>query len=401
MNIVLFAHPTFLGSASMPRYTQWLADGMAARGHRVRIWAPQPGFHALPVPERLKKWMGYLDQFAMFPRWARRQMAALPADTLYVFSDHSLGPWVPLVAARPHVIHCHDLLAQHSALGRVPLNRPGWSGRLYQRYIRRGFAQGRRFIAISKRTEQDLRGFVGPAPTIEVVYNGVNPQFVPAKDVTAQRAALGRRLGIDLSRGFLLHVGVNVWYKNRAGVLAMVDRWRRSTPEGLPLLMVGPPPPDALASQRLAMHAPNEVHFLSKVDDDVLIGLYGTATAFLFPSIAEGFGWPIAEAMASGCPVITTDAAPMNEVGGSAAFYVPPADAKAPADAAWAVAAAGVIAKVLALSPLERLVAVDRGLSQVRRFDSEGALDRIEAIYRQTLAANAAAQPAAARQSAT
>lgn len=401
MNIVLFAHPTFLGSASMPRYTQWLADGMAARGHRVRIWAPQPGFHALPVPERLKKWMGYLDQFAVFPRWVRRQMAALPADTLYVFSDHSLGPWVPLVAARPHVIHCHDLLAQHSALGRVPLNRPGLSGRLYQRYIRQGFAQGRRFIAISKKTEQDLRGFVGPAPACEVVYNGVNPQFVPAKDVTAQRAALGRRLGIDLSRGFLLHVGVNVWYKNRAGVLAMVDRWRRSTPEGLPLLMVGPPPPDALASQRLAMHAPNEVHFLSKVDDDVLIGLYGTATAFLFPSIAEGFGWPIAEAMASGCPVITTDAAPMNEVGGSAAFYVPPADANAPADAAWAVAAAGVIAKVLALSPLERQVAVDRGLSQVRRFDSESALDRIEAIYRQALATPAAAQPAAARQSAT
>ena len=54
MNLVLFAHPTFLGSASMPRYTQWLADGMAARGHTVRIWAPQPGFYALPVPARLK-----------------------------------------------------------------------------------------------------------------------------------------------------------------------------------------------------------------------------------------------------------------------------------------------------------------------------------------------------------
>ena len=401
MNLVLFAHPTFLGSASMPRYTQWLADGMAARGHTVRIWAPQPGFHALPVPERLKKWMGYLDQFAVFPRWVRRQMAAQPADTLYVFTDHSLGPWVPLAASRPHVIHCHDLLAHHSALGRVPLNRTSASGRVYQRYIRQGFAQGRRFIAISKKTEQDLRGFVGPSPTIEVVYNGVNPQFVPAKDIVAERAALGRKLGIDLSRGFLLHVGVNTWYKNRTGVLAMVDRWRRSTPVGLPLLMVGPPPPDALASQRLAMHAPSEVHFLSKVEDDVLIGLYGTATAFLFPSIAEGFGWPIAEAMASGCPVITTDAAPMNEVGGSAAFYVPPADANAPADAAWTAAAAEVITKVLALSPLERQLAVDKGLSQVRRFDSESALDRIEAIYRQTLATPAAVRPAATPQSAT
>ncbi|MGJ7490975.1 glycosyltransferase [Variovorax sp. ZT4R33] len=401
MNIVLFAHPTFLGSASMPRYTQWLADGMAARGHTVRVWAPQPGFYGLPVPPRLKKWMGYLDQFGVFPRWVRRQMAAQPADTLYVFSDHSLGPWVPLAASQPHVIHCHDLLAQHSALGRVPLNRPGLSGRLYQRYIRQGFAQGRRFIAISKKTEQDLRGFVGPAPVVEVVYNGVNPQFGPARDIPAQRLALSRRLGIDLSRGFLLHVGVNVWYKNRAGVLAMVDRWRRSTPEGLPLLMVGPPPPDTLASQRLAMHAPSEVHFLSKVDDDVLIGLYGTATAFLFPSIAEGFGWPIAEAMASGCPVITTDAAPMNEVGGDAAFYVPPADVAAPADAAWTAAGSAVIAQVLALSPEARQAAVARGLAQVRHFDSEAALDRIEALYRQALAAPAAVPPGVARQSAT
>ena len=77
---------------------------------------------------------------------------------------------------------------------------------------------------------------------------------MPAKDITAERVALGRKLGIDLSRGFLLHVGVNTWYKNRTGVLAMVDRWRRSTPVGLPLLMVGPPPPDALASQRGGSH---------------------------------------------------------------------------------------------------------------------------------------------------
>lgn len=392
MNVVLFAHPDFLGSASMPRYTRWLADGLLQRGHTVRIWAPRPLFHAWPVPRRFKKWMGYLDQFVVFPRWVRREKARQPADTLYVFSDHALGPWVPLVAAQPHVIHCHDLLAQHSALGRVPLNRPGFTGRLYQRYIRNGFTQGRRFIAISKKTEQDLRGFIGPGPVCDVVYNGVNPQFHPAPDVAAGRIELGRKLGLDLSRGFLLHVGVDVWYKNRGGVLAMVDRWRRGTPQALPLLMIGPPPTDALVAQRLRMHAPDEVHFLSGVADEVLVGLYGTATAFLFPSIAEGFGWPIAEAMASGCPVITTDAAPMNEVAGDAAFYVPPADAAAPADAAWTAAAAAVLAQVVGLDDEARQSAIDHGLSQVRRFDSDAALDRIEAIYAQTLAARA--QPA-------
>jgi glycosyltransferase involved in cell wall biosynthesis len=388
MNIVLFAHPSFLGSASMPRYARWLAEGMRRRGHQVQVWAPEPKFYDWPVPRRLKKWMGYVDQFVVFPRWVRRQMAAQPPGTLYVFSDHALGPWVPLAASQPHVIHCHDLLAQHSALGRVPLNRTGASGRLYQRYIRDGFVQGRNFIAISKKTEQDLRGFIGTAPACQVIYNGVNPQFHPAADIAAQRGALGRMLGMDLSRGFLLHVGGNVWNKNRAGVLAMVDRWRRSTPEGLPLLLVGPSPSEALAAQRLAMHAPDEVHFLPRIEDEVLVGLYGTASAFLFPSIAEGFGWPNAEAMASACPVITTDAAPMNEVGGDAAFYVPPADPSAPADAAWTAAAAQVLAQVVGLSAEARRAAVERGLAQVRRFDSEAALDRIEAVYAQALASS-------------
>ena len=388
MNIVLFAHPLFIGHASMPRYTQWLVDGMTARGHRVQVWMPEPRVHDLPVPTRFKKWMGYIDQYLLFPRWVRRRMAAQPADTLYVFSDHALGPWVPLVAGRPHVIHCHDLLAQQSALGQVPQNPVSATGRVYQRYIRNGYTQGRVFIAISRKTEQELRTFIGPAPESHVVYNGVNPRFHPAADIEGQRAALGRQLGIDLSRGFVLHVGVNTWYKNRPGVLEIYDRWRHGAPaEALPLLMVGPPPPPALAAQHAASPNAADVHFLTGISDEVLVALYGVATVFLFPSIAEGFGWPIAEAMAAGCPVITTDAAPMTEVAGEAGFYIPPMDAPMSGGASWASRSAEVLDQVVALSPEARRDAIAHGFEQVRRFDSEAALDRIEAIYRKTLAA--------------
>jgi hypothetical protein len=127
---------------------------------------------------RLAKWAGYVDQYLLFPLRMRAEMAGDPAETLYVFCDQALGPWVPVAAHRAHVIHCHDLLALRSALGDVPENPTSWSGRAYQRYIRRGFSRGRHFISISQKTRADLHRFGGVTPlTSEVVYNGMNHPY--------------------------------------------------------------------------------------------------------------------------------------------------------------------------------------------------------------------------------
>ncbi|RZL41156.1 MAG: glycosyltransferase family 1 protein [Variovorax sp.] len=404
MKLVFFTHPPFLAISSMTRYASWLVDDMKRRGHEVQIWTPAPLvqiwtpaplFYRLPVPVRLKKWMGYIDQYVMFPLQVKWRLVRQPLDTLYVFADHALGPWVPLVAKRPHVVHCHDFLAQDSALGRIPHNPVSQTGRLYQRYIRNGFSQARAFIAISRKTKEDLMHVVDASSRCEVVYNGVNPRFQPTADVPAQRELLGRELGIDLSRGFVMHVGVNTWYKNRQGVLAAYEAWQLSrAPESgepaeaaaLPLLMIGPPPPEGLADIHARMSSTADVHFLSAVSDEQLAALYGAATVFLFPSIAEGFGWPIVEAMASGCPVITTGEAPMTEVAGSAAVLIPVSTLQdtedpAPWSTPWAARAGAALAQVANLSPAERQAMVARGLAQARHFDSAKALDRIEAIY--------------------
>jgi glycosyltransferase involved in cell wall biosynthesis len=398
MKLVFFTHPPFLAISSMTRYASWLVDDMRRRGHEVQIWTPAAAFYRLPVPARLKKWMGYIDQYVVFPVQVKWRLLRQPRATLYVFADHALGPWVPLVAKRPHVVHCHDFLAQDSALGRIPHNPVSQTGRLYQRYIRNGFSQARAFIAISQKTKDDLMDVVDPSSRCDVVYNGVNPRFKPAVDVPAQRAALSQALGIDLTRGFVMHVGVNTWYKNRQGVLAAYEAWRSGGTEGsdaagvadasdaVPLLMIGPPPPEGLAALQARMRSAADIHFLSAVSDEQLAALYGAATVFLFPSIAEGFGWPIVEAMASGCPVITTGAAPMTEVAGSAAVLIPVSTVQdtedpAPWTTPWAVRAGAALAQVAGLSAPERQAMVARGLAQARHFDSAKALDRIEAIY--------------------
>lgn len=365
----------------MPRFAQMLSEGMAARGHTVAVWAPQAAFSRLPAPTRMRKWLGHADQYAAFPVQVRRRLRACPADTLFVFTDHALGPWVPLVSGRPHAVHCHDFLAQRSALGEIPENPTGWTGRRYQAFIRRGYTRAHNFISVSRSTEADLRRFL-PAPPLrsEVVYNGLNQAFAPQDAVTA-RIHLAARTDLPLADGYLLHVGGNQWYKNRRGVLELYDAWRALSAHTWPLLFIGQAPDAALAAAHTASPYRADVHFLTQADDALVRQAYAGAQLFLFPSLAEGFGWPIAEAMASGCPVLTTNEAPMTEVAGAAGFLVPRRPATGGSAPDWATLAARTVEQAATLAPTARLEAVAAGLANARRFSAAQALDRIEAIY--------------------
>jgi len=66
MHIVIFTHPPFLGSQSMPRFANMLCRGMQKRGHEVEIWTAKTKFYDWQVPVGLKKWMGYIDQYIVF-----------------------------------------------------------------------------------------------------------------------------------------------------------------------------------------------------------------------------------------------------------------------------------------------------------------------------------------------
>lgn len=381
MNLVFFTHPLFLASLSMPRFAHMLAEGMRERGHRVTVWSPQPCFFKLPVPQRTKKWMGYLDQFMVFPARVKSQLKTCPPHTLFIFSDQALGPWVPLVANRPHVIHCHDFLAQRSALGQIPENPTGWTGRRYQEMIRYGYTKGKHFISVSEKTKDDLHYFLPGQPlTSEVVYNGLNQSFKPIDPVFA-RASLEKRIGLDVSEGYILHVGGNQWYKNRNGVIEIYNAWRRQSQQKLPLLLIGQSPSSNLLKVYAQSPYQDDIHMISNLEDEWVRLAYAGAAVFLFPSLAEGFGWPIAEAMASGCPVITTAEAPMSIVAGKAGFLIPRRPRQLTESQSWAEAAARLVQEVVSFSPRERDAAIRAGLQSTSRFDTKTALDRIEVIY--------------------
>jgi glycosyltransferase involved in cell wall biosynthesis len=381
LDIIFFKHPDFTEHKSMPRYARMLAEGMKKRGHKVDVWSPQPFFYKIPAPSFIQKWLGYLDQYMVFPMLVRKRLRKKKSNALFVFTDHALGPWVSLVANKPHVVHCHDFLAQYSAMRIIQENQVGWTGRQYQAYIHQGYSKAKNFISISQKTRDDLHRFLSSTPVCsEVVYNGFHQSF-GARNIHDARKLLSDYTKLNLIGGYILHVGGNQWYKNRRGVIEAYSAWHSIAKIKLPLLMIGEKPDKELVEIFSQANGKEDIFFINNAaDEQVRLG-YSGASAFLFPSLAEGFGWPIAEAMASGCPVITTNEAPMTEVAGNAGFYIPKYPFNKKERNIWAKEAAEVLNKIVELADEERKKVVQAGFNNAKRFDTENTMKRIEAIY--------------------
>jgi glycosyltransferase involved in cell wall biosynthesis len=386
MNFIIFTHPDFLSSKSMPRFASMIVDGMKIRGHTVEVWTAKPFFYNLPMMKRFKKWLGYVDQFLVFPIQVRSRLKKLSRNTLFVFADQALGSWVSLVANHPHCIHVHDFMALRSSLGEFPQNPASWSGRQYQAMIRRGFNQGQNFISVSQKTQSDLHHFLSNKPHLsEVVYNGLNFPFrrMNREESIPLLSSLG--LAIPPS-GFLLNVGGNQWYKNRTGVLEIYEAYINQVQNPLPLWMVGAPPTDAMKAIALSCATKGDVRFLSGLSNEQVCAAYSISSLLIFPSLAEGFGWPIAEAMACGCLVLTTDEAPMTEVGGDAAFYIP--KRPDPASPDWIKVTTNCVEAILSFSPEEKQRRQNLGYKQVQQFDTQQTMAAYERIYQRIVEEN-------------
>jgi glycosyltransferase involved in cell wall biosynthesis len=121
------------------------------------------------------------------------------------------------------------------------------------------------------------------------------------------------------------------------------------------------------------------------LDSRTLQAAYSSARTLLFPSLAEGFGWPLIEAQACGCPVITTDEAPMNEIAGPAARYLPRLQSGGDLNA-WASNGALVLRELLSSAADELAKTVDLGMSWAQRFTADSAIDGYLAIYERVVA---------------
>jgi glycosyltransferase involved in cell wall biosynthesis len=362
----------------MPRFANMIAGGMRDRGHAVTVWECPVIFGDKATRPALRKWLGYIDQFLVFPWIIRSKLRKTPQDTVFVFTDQALGMWIPAVARRPHVVHCHDFLAQRSACGEFPMNKTGLTGRIYQALIRGGYRKGRRFVSVSRRTRSDLHKFLRREPeSSEVIYNGLNYPFRPLPQTEVFHRLSSIMESGDAS-GVLLHVGGNQWYKNREGVVCLYAEYASHVSDPLPLWFVGREPDERLRRAAATVQR-GRIRFLTDLSNEQVNAAYCLARVLVFPSYAEGFGWPIIEAMACGTPVLTTNDAPMSEVAGDSAVYVPlpGADLKA-----WAASAHQELIHFLSEPVGARS---EQCIRRARQFSHEEALNNYEAAYLQAI----------------
>jgi glycosyltransferase involved in cell wall biosynthesis len=317
----------------MLRYGRLVSRALARAGVPWRLVRPEALLRRGACGRGpLAPWLGAVDKFLLFPPrllwilhrpWGRR-----PA--LVHLLDQGNGVYLPLLRGTPHLVTLHDLIAVRAGSG-GPTSHPAPRPSLYQRLNRAALARAGRLLCVSEATRADARKVLGVERRRTVVLaNPLEPALLrPAAAPLPQ-----------LPPRYWLHVGSSAWYKNRPAVLRIHARLLAAPPEGegiaLPLVLIGQPlQPEEHELLRGLGSAPQVVH-AGRLDDRQLRAAYRFAEGLIFPSLEEGFGWPVLEALAQGCPVVVSAIPPLLEVGGEAVLAIDPAD---PAAAARRIAA--------------------------------------------------------------
>ena len=279
---------------------------------------------------------------------------------------HAPGYAMPPVGAPRHVFTLHDLTVVSHPHCHTLDNRVRSLTSVTEALIR-----GSTILAVSKATrEEAVRLLELPYDSVEVVPPMLNPVFQVAGDRDTDAAAAAR---LCVRQPYVLAVASLEPRKNFGRLL---DAWSSlgGTTGAHQLVVVAAEGwRQGRIRRRLErMTGDGSVVKIGHIADDVLAALYRRANAFVFPSLAEGFGLPVAEAMACGTPVVTSQISSMPEVAANAALLVDPEDVDE-------IAAA--IERMLGDQGLRRRLR-DRGLEQARVFFSEALVPRLFEVYR-------------------
>jgi len=275
----------------------------------------------------------------------------------------------------PLVATIHDLAPFHVQ------GKYDWKRMLYGRVIVRQLARRQdHIIAISENTARDIRTFFGVAASkMTVVHNGLDhARFFPVEPEKA-RAIAAERWG--LSAPFFLYVSrLEHPAKNHVRLIEAFSRFKRETGSEWQLAFGGSDwhGSEAIHAAARKSSCAKDIRFLGFVADPDLPSLYQAAGAFCYPSLYEGFGFPPVEAMACGCPVISSRAGALDEVVAQAAATVDPQNT------------AGIQQALarMATDPGWRKAWVARGLLNARRFDWDQAARGTVEVYRRAVSSS-------------
>jgi glycosyltransferase involved in cell wall biosynthesis len=238
---------------------------------------------------------------------------------------HSVAMVGPLRLKAAHVVTVGDLIWWHDA---ASTGRP--TAALWRTVVPRVARRATRLQTFSEATAQDLVEHLGiPRTRIDIVAPGYGTE--PSAEPTPE-AVLRERLGLGAGR-VVLTVSAKRTHKNLMRLVRAFAAVRDRASDAV-LVMPGNPTEHEreLAAEAASLGIADSVHFPPYVDAAELEGLYGLATCVVYPSLREGFGLPILEAMRRDVPVVAARASSLPEVGGDAVRYFDPEDERGLAD---------------------------------------------------------------------
>lgn len=338
------------GWPSMDLAATALSDALAASGS-FAVERVQPAFRRRAMRVSSGRWAFNLDRFANRFVDYRRVMKGVHADVFHV-ADHSYAHLVHGLPAATTGVYCHDMDAFRSVLDRANEPRPGWF-RALMSWALRGLQKAAVVFHSTEAVRSELlaHGVVDARRLVLAPY-GTSAEFVPS---SAAR------------EDFLLHVGSCIPRKRIDVLLEVAARLER------PLVQIGG---DWTAEQRallqrLGLRATQR----RGLERSELASLYQRAALVLQPSEREGFGIPVAEALACGAPVLASDIPPLREVGAAAVTYAPVADVDA-----WVTKGRALLADPASAPP------VAERLERARAFSWTEHARIVGAAYRRLLA---------------
>ena len=349
---------------SMRLYVNELFDGLAATPG-IDPHVAWPPFAERVAHGRLaQRWA----RNVLYVRWARR----LEADLFHV-SDHSNAQLLRGLAPRRTVITCHDLYPAAISSGTLRFRgAPNRAAMLPTTFRLRRLRRAAAVVVISEHTRAECREYFGVSPRrMFIGYHGIDERFrlTPSCDALAEFKV---RHGFEPGPIHVLHVGSNDPRKNLPGVFRVVAALRHRTGRAVRLLKAGdsfgPAEKRALTGLGLA----NNVAVFAGISSNELAHLYRACDVLLYPSYHEGFCRPVAEAMASGLPVVASDRGAIPEVVQRAAPLFSPDDVD------------GMAREIVKLHESRNLRAerAELGQSAARKFTWRAHADAVAEAYR-------------------
>ena len=285
---------------------------------------------------------------------------------------HGLSHEIPFSSQRTDskmVVTVHDLIHKtrpkdYSAIDRL----------IYERKIKYACANADAIVAISESTRNDILKYYKPAPEkVHVIYQACHDQF--SEDIQEQHTREAREL-FSLPEEYFLYVGSVIPRKNLHAVIAAL----KSVPKGQrkPLVVIGGGRSYfGKVVKDIEKHGlQNDIHFLGDVPFNLFPAIYQHALALVYPSIAEGFGIPVIEALSVGTPVITSNQSSLPEAAGMGSILINPTSTSEIKEAMMRICDPG----------FDRDSIIEAGKSHVRKFDPQMLTRQLVEVYQQVMA---------------